>query len=109
MRVPRNERTPMADGPGTEHTPDEAAAARFLAEAQARTRAGDADGARRLLVDAARAGSLPAAMQLGAWELIGLGGPADMPLAIARLRDAADRGHASASTLYAQLIAAGAA
>ena len=97
----------MADGPGTEDTPDEAAAARLLAEAQARTRAGDADGARRLLVDAVRAGSLPAAMQLGAWELIGLGGPVDMPAAIARLRDAADRGHAAAATLYAQLIAAG--
>jgi hypothetical protein len=108
MRVPRNERTPMADEPGTEDTPDEAAAAHLLAEAQARTRAGDADGARRLLVDAVRAGSLPAAVQLGAWELIGLGGPVDMPAAIARLRDAADRGHAAAATLYAQLIAAGA-
>lgn len=98
----------MADAPGTEHTPGEAAAARLLAEALARTRAGDADGARRLLVDAARAGSLPAAMQLGAWELIGLGGPVDMPAAIDRLRDAADRGHAPAATLFAQLIAAGA-
>jgi len=98
----------MADGPGTEDTPDEAAAARLFAAAQARTRAGDAVGARRLLVDAARAGSLPAAMQLGAWELIGLGGPVDMPVAIDRLRDAADRGHAAAATLFAQLIAAGA-
>lgn len=108
MRVPRNERTPMADGPGTDDTPAEATAARLLAEAQARTRAGDADGARRLLVEAARAGSLPAATQLGAWELIGLGGAADIPAAVARLRDAADRGHAPAATLFAQLIAAGA-
>lgn len=108
MRIPRNERTPMAARPVTEDAHDEAAAARLFAEAQERTRAGDADGARRLLVDAARAGSLPAAMQLGAWELIGLGGPVDMPLAIARLRDAADRGHAAAATLYAQLIAAAA-
>ena len=98
----------MPAGPGIEDTPDEAAAARLFAEARARTRAGDADGARRLLVDAARAGSLPAAMQLGAWELIGLGGPADIPSAVARLRDAAGRGHAPAATLYAQLVAGGA-
>jgi hypothetical protein len=84
------------------------AAARLFAEAQARTRAGDAAGARRLLLDAASAGNLPAALQLGAWELIGLGGPVDVPAAIARLRDAADRGHVPAVTLYAQLIAAGA-
>jgi hypothetical protein len=91
---------------GTAPDPD---AARLFADAQARARAGDAEGARGLLVEAARAGSLPAAMQLGAWELIGLGGSADIPSAVARLCDAADRGHASASALYAQLIAAGAA
>lgn len=86
----------------------DADAARLLQDAQARSRAGDAEGARRLLEDAARAGSLPAALQLGAWELIGLGGPADVPAAITRLREAAGRGHAPASTLVAQLIAAGA-
>lgn len=83
-------------------------ATRLFAEAQASARAGDAEGARRLLMDAVRAGSLPAAMQLGVWELIGLGGPVDVSAAVARLRDAADRGHASSGTLYAQLLAAGA-
>jgi len=84
-------------------------AARHFAAAQARTRAGDPEGARRLLAEAARAGSVPAARQLGAWELIGLGGPVDVPAAVARLRDAADRGDAAARTLHAQLLAAGAA
>jgi hypothetical protein len=99
----------MSAGPNSGNPASASAdAARLFAEAQARIRAGDADGARRLLVDAARAGNLPAALQLGAWELIGLGGAVDMPAAIARLRDAADRGHAPASTLYAQLLAAGA-
>lgn len=99
----------MSAGPETGNDANTSAdAARLVGEAQARFRAGDADGARRLLVDAARAGSLPAAMQLGAWELIGLGGPVDVSAAVARLRDAADRGHAPAATLYAQLIAAGA-
>jgi hypothetical protein len=85
-----------------------AAGAQLVAEAQARTREGDAEGARRLLLDAAKAGSLSAALQLGAWELIGLGGPVDEPAAVARLRDAAERGHGPAAALYAQLIAAGA-
>jgi len=99
----------MSAGPDSGNLASASAdAARLFAEAQARIRAGDADGARRLLVDAARAGNLPAALQLGAWELIGLGGAVDMPAAIARLRDAADRGHAPAATLYAQLVAAGA-
>jgi len=92
-------------GSGTAPNAD---AARLFAEAQARTRAGDAVGARQLLADAAQAGSLPAALQLGVWELIGLGGPVDVPAAVARLRDTADSGYAPANTLYAQLIAAGA-
>lgn len=83
-------------------------AARLFAEAHARTRAGDVEGARKLLKDAAEAGSLPATLQLGAWDLIGLGGPIDVPAAVVRVRDAADRGHPSANTLYAQLLAAGA-
>jgi hypothetical protein len=86
----------------------DADAARLFAQAQVRTRSGDAAGARQLLLAAALAGSLPAAVQLGVWDLIGLGGPVDVPAAVARLRDAADRGHAPANTLYAQLMAAGA-
>lgn len=105
-------KTGMPAGLDTQGGPDAAAtagAAALFAEAQARSRSGDAEGARNLLADAASAGSLPAALQLGAWDLIGLGGPADMPAAVARLRDAADRGHPPAITLYAQLVAAGAA
>lgn len=98
----------MATGPDTPGGPGPTAdAAALFAEAHARTRAGDVEAARRLLNDAAEAGSLHAALQLGAWELIGLGGPVDLPAAVARVRDAADRGHAPANTLYAQLIAAG--
>lgn len=96
------------DTPGGPGAAPNAAAATLFAAAQARTRAGDVEGARKLLLDAAEAGSLPATLQLGAWELIGLGGPADVPAAVARVRSAADRGHAPANTLYAQLIAAGA-
>lgn len=55
-----------------------------------------------------RAGHLPARMQLGAWDLIGLGGPVDVPAALAHLHDAAGRGYAPAMTLLAQLTAAGA-
>lgn len=96
---------------GLDSGPDAATAAeaaRRFSDAQALTRAGDAAGARRLLVEAVGAGSLPAALQLGAWELIGLGGPIDVVAGMTRLRDAADRGHAPAGTLYAQLVAAGA-
>jgi len=88
-------------------TPNADAAALF-AEALARNRSGDHAAARQLLADAAQAGSLPATLQLGMWELVGLGGPVDVPAAVARLRDAADRGYAPAKTLYAQLVAAGA-
>lgn len=93
------------DGTGTR----DAEATRLFAQAQVCAQTGDADAARRLLVEAADAGNLPAALQLGTWELIGLGGPADVPAALRRLCDAADRGLASAMTLHAQLIAAGAA
>jgi hypothetical protein len=96
------------DSPGDAGSDPHADATKLFAEAQQRTRAGDVEGARRLLVDAADAGSLPAALQLGAWELIGLGAVPDVPAAIARVRDAADRGHVAAKTLHAQLIAAGA-
>ena len=89
-------------------TTQAAAAHRLFAAAQTRSQAGDSAGARTLLQEAAATGSLPAALQLGVWELIGLGGPTDVPGAVRRLRDAADRGHAAASTLLAQLIAAGA-
>ena len=91
--------------PGTAPNADAAA---LFAEALARNRSGDHAAARQLLADAAQAGSLPAALQLGMWELVGLGGPVDVPAAVARLRDAADRGYAPANTLYAQLVAAGA-
>ena len=83
--------------------PANAEAARWFAQAQARAQARDADGARRLLEQAAQAGHLPAQMQLGAWDLIGLGGPVDLTAAVARLRDAAERGHAPAMTLHAQV------
>lgn len=86
---------------------DDAEAARLFGEAQTLSRTGDAAGARRLLEDAAQAGHLPAQLQLGAWDLIGLAGPVNVAAAVARLRDAADRGHPPAATLYAQLIAAG--
>lgn len=89
-------------------SPESADAARWFGEAQARTRAGDIGGARRLLDQAALAGHLPALLQLGAWDLIGLAGPVDVPAAVARVRNAADLGHLPAMTLYAQLIAAGA-
>lgn len=93
------------NGVGTAANADAAA---LFAEAQVRSRSGDFEGARKLLTDAARADSLSAALQLGVWDLIGLGAPVDVPAAVARLRGAADRGHAPANTLYAQLVAAGA-
>ncbi|MGQ3052631.1 MAG: 2OG-Fe(II) oxygenase [Roseateles sp.] len=80
----------------------------MFGQAQVRTRAGDADGARRLLQEAAQAGHLPALLQLGVWDILGLAGPVDLPTAVARVRDAADLGHLPAITLYAQLVAAGA-
>ena len=84
-------------------------AAALFAAAQARTQARDLEDARRLLGQAADAGSLPALLQLGVWDLIGLGSAVDVERAVARVRDAADRGLAQAATLYAQLVAAGAA
>lgn len=83
-------------------------AAHWFAEAQERARIGDGVGARHWLALAAKAGHAPALLQLGAWDLLGLAGPADVPSAVARLRDAADRGHPPAATLLAQLIAGGA-
>jgi hypothetical protein len=104
-------KTPMSAGLDTNRdggSAPNADAERLFAEAQARARSGDAVEARQLLADAAQAGSLPAALQLGVWEMIGLGGPVDVLAAVARLHDTADRGYAPANTLYAQLIAAGA-
>lgn len=89
-------------------SPDGVDAAHLYDQAQARTRAGDADGARRLLERASQAGHLPALLQLGAWDLIGVAGSVDIPAAVARMRGAADLGHVPAMTLFAQLIAAGA-
>jgi hypothetical protein len=89
-------------------TPPDTDALRWFAEAQARTRAGDAAGARALLMSAAQARHAPALLQLGAWDLIGLGGPVDLPAAVAHLREAAEQGHLPAMTLFAQLVAAGA-
>ncbi len=88
-------------------SPDSADAARLFGDAQAITRAGDAAGARSLLETAAQAGHLPALLQLGAWNLIGLAGLVDVPAAVAQVRKAADCGHLPALTLYAQLVAAG--
>ena len=88
--------------------PDDADAERLFGEAQASTRAGEVDGARGLLEAAAKAGHLPALLQLGAWDLIGVAGPVDVPAAVARVRDAADRGHLPAITMLAQLVAGGA-
>ncbi len=78
-------------------------------QAQARTRAGDAPGARSLLELSAQAGHQAALLQLGIWDLVGLAAPVDVPAAVARLREAATRGHAPAMTLSAQLVAAGVA
>ncbi|WP_422010295.1 2OG-Fe(II) oxygenase [Roseateles sp.] len=89
-------------------TPDHADSAQLFSEAQARTGAGDADGARSLLQRAAQAGHLPALLQLGIWDLVGLAGPVDVATAVVRVRDAAVLGHLPARTLYAQLVAAGA-
>lgn len=86
---------------GTDAPPQDVAA--WLAAAQARLQAGDAEGARRLMGEAANAGSVIAAVQLGIWELIGLGGPTDVEGAVRRLRGAADRGHPAAAALSAQL------
>jgi hypothetical protein len=97
----------MANVPETQ-PPQAADAARLFNEAQARTRAGDAESARRLLAQAAQAGHLQALLQLGVWDLIGLGGPVDVPGAQARVRAAAQRGFPPALTLHAQLLAAGA-
>lgn len=83
-------------------------AARWFDDAQWRTRAGDVQGGRSMLERAAQAGHLPALMQLGAWDLIGLAGPADVPAAVRKVREAAERGHLPAATLLAQLVAAGA-
>lgn len=85
-----------------------AEAERWFGEAQARIRAGDSVGASALLERAAQAGHLPALTQLGAWSLIGLTGSVDLAAAVARVREAADRGYPPAMTLYAQLVAAGA-
>jgi len=90
------------------NSPSGADAAQLFAEAQASTRAGDAGGARRLLERAAQAGHLPALLQLGAWNLIGLTGPVDVPAAVVRVHCAAELGHLPATTLYAQLVAGGA-
>lgn len=101
----------MSTGLSTKNGPGAAAnadAAALFAEAQLRSRSSDADGARKLLSDAARADSLPAAVQLGVWDLLGVAGPVDLPAAVARLREAADRAYPPANTLYAQLVAAGA-
>lgn len=80
-----------------------------MAEARARTNAGDAAGARRLLDQAAQAGHGPALLQLAVWDLIGLGGPVLVPAAVARLRQAAAQGLVPALPLLAQLVAAGVA
>jgi prolyl 4-hydroxylase len=88
--------------------PDDAHSAQWFNEAQARTRSGDAEGARALLLKAAQADHLPALLQLGIWDLLGLAGPVDVPAAVARVRDAADLGHLPALTLHAQLAVAGA-
>ncbi len=89
--------------------PEGIEATRLFGEAQARHHAGDAAGARSLLEQSARAGHRGALLQLGVWDLIGLAGPMDLGAAVARVREAATRGHAPAMTLHAQLIAAGAA
>lgn len=80
----------------------------LLAAARNRLEAGDAAAARELLQQAARADSLSAAVQLGTWELAGLGGPPDVAAAARRLRAAAELGDAAACVLFAQLLAAGA-
>lgn len=89
-------------------SPDGAHSARWFNEAQALARGGDAGGARTLLQQAAQAGHLPALLQLGVWDLLGLAVPLDLPAAVVRVRDAAELGHLPAMTLYAQLVAAGA-
>lgn len=94
----------------TDPTPlPQADAEGLMAQAQARAQAGDTVGARAWLARAVEAGHLPAMLQLGIWDLIGLGGAADPAAAAARLRAAAGRGHRPAMTLTAQLVAAGAA
>lgn len=80
----------------------------LLAAARHHLQSGDAAAARELLQQAAQANCLPAAVQLGTWELAGLGGPTDVMAATRRLYAAAELGHANACTLFAQLVAAGA-
>jgi len=80
----------------------------LLAEAQRRLQSGDAGSARALLQRAAHVDSPRAAVQLGIWELAGLGGPIDVAAAVNRLRTAAVLGDATACGLFAQLVAAGA-
>lgn len=96
---------PAANEPAN---PQGADPARLFTQAQDRTRAGDPAGARRLLEQAAQAGHLGALTQWGVWDLIGLGGPVDVPGAVARLQAAANGGFPPARTLLAQLTAAGA-
>lgn len=86
-----------------------AEAALLFGQALDRARAGEVPAARSLFEQSAQAGHLPALLQLGVWDLLGLPGPVDVPAAVARVRDAATQGHPPAMTLYAQLIAAGAA
>lgn len=83
-------------------------AERCFGQAQAKTRAGDVESARALLQTAAEAGHAAALLQLGAWDLLGLGAPVNVPAAVARLHEAAQRGLLPAMTLFAQLVAAGA-
>lgn len=80
----------------------------LLAAARNQLQLGDAAAARELLQQAAQANCLPAAVQLGTWELAGLGGPADVMAATRRLHAAAELGDATACMLFAQLVAAGA-
>lgn len=81
----------------------------LLAAAQSRLQSGDAVAARELLQEAAQAHSVRASVQLGIWELAGLGGPTDPAAAVRRLRGAAELGDGTACSLYAQLVAAGVA
>jgi hypothetical protein len=80
----------------------------LLAKALEHLQSGEAGVARELLHQAAGVGNLRAAVQLGTWELAGLGGTSDVPAAVRRLQAAAELGEASACTWVAQLVAAGA-
>jgi TPR repeat protein/serine/threonine protein kinase len=73
----------------------------FRALADEAYRRGDFTDARRLLIGGTAAGDIEAQARLGWLEYLGLGGSCDIPAALKRLEDAADRGSRDAEAWVA--------